>query len=243
MANAKVLLASSAKICLESMRRYLKDLNLWILTAEDGLSALQMAQRHRPHLIFMDVNLAGKSGVECCWQLRSAAYGKKIPIVLISTGHTWDTDACLAAGCSDILNNPLDQGHFLSLTHKLLGSYERRESRIPCRALVNCHSRTGNFYGTMEDISAHGIFIGTDEELKKGEDVRIRFLLPWQSGEPIVIDSTVSWINRGRHRQRTNLPEGFGVVFHDPPPHFIDQIEKYIEHNFLLLNPPGKDDI
>lgn len=220
------------------MQRYLQDLDLWVLTAEDGPALLKMAQRHHPHLIFMDVELTGKSGVECCWQLRSSEYARTVPIVLITTGHTWDTDACLAAGCSDILSKPLDQALFVSLGHKLLGSIERREPRGTCRATVHCRFITGNFYGTLEDISTHGMFIGTALQVKIDEAVQLRFFLPWSEAEPLIIESTVTWINRGTYRQKSYLPEGFGVAFNDPAPHLVDHIESFIEYNFLLLNPP-----
>lgn len=241
MAQAKVLLASSTKFSLELMRRFLKDLDLWVITAADGPTMLQLAQKHRPQLIFMDMDLAGKSGVECCWQLRSTEYARTVPIVLITTGHTWDTEACLAAGCSDILSKPLDQNLFISLAHKLLGSIERRESRLSCRATVHCHVKEGSFYGTIEDIGAHGMFVGSAQALNIGEGVRLRFLLPWPEAEPLVTTSTVAWVNRGKHRQRSFLPEGFGVVFNDPPPHLIEHIENFIEYGFLLLNPATKE--
>ena len=238
MANAKVLLASSTKIGLELMRRCLKDLDLWILTAVDGPSVLQLSEKHHPQLIFMDMDLPGKSGVECCWQLRSSEYARNIPIVLITTGQTWDAVACLAAGCSDILSKPLDQTLFVSLGHKLLGSIELRESRVSCRPIVHCRISAGNFYGTIEDIGPHGMFIGTSEELKIGELVHMRFFLPWPGAEHLCTESTVAWLNQGKDRQRTFLPEGFGVVFSNPPPALVDHIKSFIEHDCLLLNSP-----
>lgn len=241
MAQAKVLLASSTKIGLELMRRFLKDLDLWIISAEDGPTVLQLAQKFRPQLIFMDMDLAGKSGVECCWQLRSTEHARAVPIVLITTGHTWDAEACLAAGCSEILSKPLNQSLFVSLGHKLLGSIERRESRLSCRATVHCHVKEGSFYGSIEDIGAHGMFIGSAQTFNVGERVRLRFVLPWPEAEPLATVSTVAWVNRGRYRQRSFLPEGFGVVFNDPPPHLVEHIECFIEHAFLLLNPAEKE--
>lgn len=238
MANAKVLLASSTKTGLELMRRCLKDLDLWILTAEDGPAVLHLSQKHHPQLIFMDMDLPGKSGVECCWQLRSSEYARNIPIVLITTGQTWDTVACLAAGCSDILSKPLDQTLFVSMGHKLLGSIELRESRISCRPTVHCRITDGNFYGTIEDIGPHGMFVGTAQELKIGDVVSLRFLLPWPGAEQLYSESSVAWLNQGKDRQRTLLPEGFGVVFNDPPSGLVEHIESFIEHSSLLLNSP-----
>lgn len=241
MAKAKVLLASSTKIGLELMRRFLKDLDLWILCAEDGPTVLQLAQKHRPQLIFMDMDLPGKSGVECCWHLRSLDQSKNTPIILITTGQTWDTVTCLASGCTEILSKPLDQTLFITLGNKLLGSIELRESRVSCRATVHCRIASGNFYGTIEDIGPHGMFVGTSQELKIGDTVILRFILPWPEAVHHDTESTVAWINRGKHRQRTFLPEGFGVAFKNPPQHLVDHIERFIEHGFLLTNPPDAD--
>lgn len=237
MAKAKVLLASSTKIGLELMRRFLRDLDLCVITAEDGLSALDMAQKHHPQLIFMDVDLSGKSGVECCWQLRSSEYGRRVPIVLITTGHSWDTEACLAAGCNEVLSKPLVQSLFVSLGHKLLGSIERRKSRLSCRSTVHCQAESGNFYGTIEDIGPHGIFVGTPQVLKNGERIRLRFVLPWPEAVPLISEGTVAWVNSGRNRKRLYLPDGYGIVFSHPPATLVEHIEEYIEHSILLLNP------
>lgn len=238
MAKAKILLASSTKFGLELMRGYLKNLDLLILAAEDGLSVLRLVQKERPQLIIMEMDLPVKSGVECCWQLRHAEGTKAIPLVLISTGHSWDTDVCLAAGCSDILTMPLEQSRFATMCHALLKSIdERRDFRAPCRATVYCHGSQGSFYGTIEDISPHGMFVGSPQPLAIGTMVSLKFFLPWPEAEPFSVEASVSWVNRGRNRKRSFLPDGFGVFFRNPSSQLVDHIERFIEHGFLLLNP------
>lgn len=241
MAKAKVLLASANRSELLLMQEALAEFGLSLSTAEDGPAALQLARQQRPHLIVMEMELPGKSGVECCWQLRSQEATRNVPIVLLTTGHSWDNDACLAAGCSETLGKPLERGSFVSLAHKLLGSIERRESRLSCRTLVHCRSPRGNFYGAIEDISSRGMFVATSEELHVGTEVNLRFCLPWPDAVPLKIDAQVAWINRGQRRKRSLLPDGFGVVFRDPPTEAIVWIESYIEYGELLLNAPRRD--
>ncbi|PLX95281.1 MAG: hypothetical protein C0621_03930 [Desulfuromonas sp.] len=240
MARAKVLLASGEAKERDTLQEILADLDLILLLAEDGPSLLQMVAQQRPQLVIMATDLPGKSGVECCWQLRGRVTTRALPIVLLTDGHSWDADAALAAGCSEILSRPLDTVRCISLAHKLLGSIERRESRVSCRAMVHCRHQSGSFYGSIEDISPRGMFIGSSELLPVEEEVKLRFFLPWQQSAPLSTEARVAWVNRGRQRQRSMLPEGFGVVFYRAPETLIDEIDQFIEHGLLLLNPPDK---
>jgi CheY-like chemotaxis protein len=235
MARAKVLLASGIHSELQQMQRYLNDLDLSILTAEDGATALQLARQQRPQLIVLDMELPGRSGVECCWQLRSQQESAGMPIVLLTTGQSWDAEVCRAAGCSEIVVKPFDRRGFVNLGRRLLGSIERRKSRAICRALVHCKGSVGSFYGTIEDLGSNGMFVATSQAIPLGETLRLRFCLPWPEAVPLSVEASIAWVNQEGRRRRSLLPEGFGVVFIEPSGQMIEQVERYIEFCEILL--------
>ena len=48
----------------QSLRYQLEDLNYQVLTAEDGLQGIQMADRERPQLVLTDLRMPRKDGLE-----------------------------------------------------------------------------------------------------------------------------------------------------------------------------------
>lgn len=241
MARAKVLLASGIRSELQQMQRYLNELDLSIVTAEDGAAALQLACLQRPQLIVMDLELPVRSGVECCWQIRSQEGSAGAPIVLVTTGQSWDAEVCLAAGCSEILVKPFDRRGFVNLGRRLLGNIERRKSRATCRALVHCRGCAGSFYGTIEDLGSNGMFVATSQAIALGESLRLRFCLPWPEAVPLTVEARVAWVNQGGRRKRSLLPDGFGVVFIERSSQLVEHVERYIDICELLLPlPPQK---
>jgi CheY-like chemotaxis protein len=240
MSKPVVLLAAKSKVSRDLMAGHLKNSNLVLREADSGPAALEAARQHRPHLVFMEMELPEKSGVECCWQLRNTPASARTPIVLITRGsRPLDVETCRAAGCDLVLGKPLDRHAFLEAGRSLLASIDRRETRLPCRATVACRGSDGSFYGTIEDVSAHGMFIGTPQPLKVGEMLQLKFLLPWQEAGLIETAARVAWVNSANRRRKTLLPQGVGVVFARLAAAAGEQLASFLEHSRLRLNPPA----
>lgn len=55
-----------------------------VMTADDGAAALEMARRHQPDLILMDVMMPELDGLEVCKTLKSDASTASIPIIFVT---------------------------------------------------------------------------------------------------------------------------------------------------------------
>lgn len=78
-----------------------------VTAAEDAMDSVELARRHEPRLIVMDMLMPGKDGVRACTELREA--GVTAPIVMLtSKALPEDRDRALAAGASEYLLKPLD---------------------------------------------------------------------------------------------------------------------------------------
>ncbi len=239
MSKPVVLLASPSKISRDLMAGHLKNSNLVVREAETGPAALEAVRQYRPHLVIMEMELPEKSGVECCWQIRQTPASAQTPVVLIVPGsRPGDEEACRAAGCSLVLRKPLERNAFLAAGRTLLAIIDRREPRHPCRATVACRGAAGSFHGTIEDVSAHGMFIGTARPLQLGDALELKFLLPWQEARLVETAARVAWINAGNLRRKTPLPQGVGVVFTTLDAAGAEQFASFLEHSRLLHNPP-----
>lgn len=105
------------KLILEA----LKSTNHQILTADDGEQALEMARKHHPQLILLDVILPKKNGFQVCRQLKTSPDTESIKIVLV-TSKTQDSDRFwgLKQGADDYLGKPFTQDELHSTLTKFL---------------------------------------------------------------------------------------------------------------------------
>ena len=60
-----------------------------VLTAADGIVALQLAMMHQPDIIVLDLDLPGKHGLEVARLLSERADTRHIPLIAV-TGHPYD---------------------------------------------------------------------------------------------------------------------------------------------------------
>jgi CheY-like chemotaxis protein len=81
-----------------------------VFEAEDGQEALEMARRHQPSLIVIDLNMPVLDGLETVKNLREReAPGEHVPIVAITAYDVPGMeDAALETGCNRYLRKPLD---------------------------------------------------------------------------------------------------------------------------------------
>lgn len=93
-----------------------------VYEAADGQEALEMARRHRPSLIVMDLNMPVLDGLEAVKNLREIeGPGQEIPIVAITAYDVPGMEAAaLETGCNKYLSKPLDLAE-LDRTLKSLG--------------------------------------------------------------------------------------------------------------------------
>jgi two-component system alkaline phosphatase synthesis response regulator PhoP len=75
-----------------------------VITADDGLQAIQKAKAWRPALILMDMMMPRMSGAEAIRQLRQTQAAKDIPILVLSAFREQALiDEALEAGADDYL--------------------------------------------------------------------------------------------------------------------------------------------
>ena len=117
-----VLLAEDSQDTRIMLRRAFELKGYRVFEAEDGQEAVEMAQRHRPSLIVMDLNMPVLDGLEAVKNLREIeGPGQEIPIVAITAYDVPGMEeAALETGCNKYLSKPLDLSE-LDRTLKSLG--------------------------------------------------------------------------------------------------------------------------
>ena len=96
------------------IRRMLSHSEYHLLEAETGLDGLAIAERERPDLILMDINLPDIDGLETTRRLKNDPFLADIPVIaLTSNVMSRDRQDALNAGCDGYLTKPINRVELL----------------------------------------------------------------------------------------------------------------------------------
>jgi signal transduction histidine kinase len=126
----KILYVEDDPSSMNLVRRLLGAEGYQVVTATDGLAAIEVAERERPNLILMDINVSGLDGYEVTTKIRTIPDLDKIPIVAVTAATLkGDRERALAAGCDGYISKPIDVDRFPEQVRDfLLGMREEIES-------------------------------------------------------------------------------------------------------------------
>jgi signal transduction histidine kinase len=126
----KILYVEDDPSSMNLVRRLLGAEGYQVITASDGLSAVEVAERERPNLILMDINVSGLDGYEVTTKIRTIPDLDRVPIVAVTAATLrGDRERALAAGCDGYISKPIDVDHFPEQVRDfLLGMREEIES-------------------------------------------------------------------------------------------------------------------
>jgi DNA-binding response OmpR family regulator len=92
-----------------------------VLHAGDGEQALEMATRHRPDIILLDIMMPKINGIEVCRRLKGDTSLPFIPIVLVTAkADSNDVVRGLDAGADEYLTKPIDHKVLIARVKALL---------------------------------------------------------------------------------------------------------------------------
>jgi len=92
-----------------------------IVTAENGLKAINQAKRHKPHLIILDVMMPEMDGIEACEKLRAIPeLSQSIITFLTARGEDYSQLAGFEAGADDYITKPVKPKVLVSKVKALL---------------------------------------------------------------------------------------------------------------------------
>ncbi len=101
------------------MKTYLKDTEMDVLYARDGVEAVKLAKRHGPRIIFMDMSMPEMGGVEATRAIRKADIPQPTIIALTANVFASDKAACLSAGMDGFLPKPLKRRDLINCLSQL----------------------------------------------------------------------------------------------------------------------------
>jgi serine/threonine-protein kinase len=92
-----------------------------IMTATDGLAAVEMVKTTRPDLILLDVDMPYMNGLELCASLTGDEFTAEIPLMVLSAHATGQTRSLLKSmGVQDVLRKPVELTVLVDLARRRL---------------------------------------------------------------------------------------------------------------------------
>ncbi|MFW5718507.1 MAG: PAS domain S-box protein, partial [Spirochaetota bacterium] len=91
-----------------------------LITAHDPSVGVDLARRHRPALILLDLNLAGRDGMEVLRRVREEEWGRDTPVVAVTArAASEDVTTGRDAGFAEYLTKPLDVRKLLTVVDEM----------------------------------------------------------------------------------------------------------------------------
>lgn len=127
--GSKILVVDDEAVLQEMIAYNLEQAGYQVLTASDGLSALEVARREQPDLIVLDIMLPGIDGLEACRRLRREPTSATTPIIMLTAkADEIDKVVGLEVGADDYVTKPFGRRELLARVRALL-----RRSDYPAR--------------------------------------------------------------------------------------------------------------
>jgi len=109
------------RLLIEQALEDLVDDGVELYTASDGEEALAVIAAQRPDLVFLDVMMPRRNGLEVCRAVRGELGMADAHIVLLTAkGQAHDREEGLAAGADRYLTKPFDPDELLEIAREAL---------------------------------------------------------------------------------------------------------------------------
>lgn len=121
MSEKTILVADDETHILHVVSLKLRNAGYRVLTAQDGMEALEMAQHERPDLLITDYHMPQLSGIELCQKLKSDPATSGIPaIMLTARGYHLEPHDTEQSGILRMISKPFSPRQLLTTVNEVL---------------------------------------------------------------------------------------------------------------------------
>ncbi len=163
----RILLVDDDRDNIELLSKYLAPEGHTIQTANDSESAMHRVRAWRPHLILLDVNMPGMSGIELLPRIRHATSDEYTPIAFVSGNVGMDDVAKgMEAGADEYLTKPFRPQELLSRVRALLKLKDVHDSLRRANHRIEELTSTDDLTGLM---NMRALYKRGEEEISRAK--------------------------------------------------------------------------
>jgi two-component system, OmpR family, alkaline phosphatase synthesis response regulator PhoP len=127
----KILIADDEPDIIEIIQFNLQTEGYDVITAKNGIEAIEKAKKHNPDLVILDIMMPGKNGLEVCNILRTQPGFKDKLIIFLSALSDDNTEIRgLESGADDYLTKPISPKVLISKVNALFRRVNKNDSTI-----------------------------------------------------------------------------------------------------------------
>jgi CheY-like chemotaxis protein len=122
MMDTLVLLVEDNEVNRYLVRFLLEHGGFTVITANNGMEAIEQARAHKPDLILMDIQMPVMDGYEATQLLKADAALRSVPVVALTDyAMPHERERALAAGCIGQIEKPINTQTFIEQLRQFLG--------------------------------------------------------------------------------------------------------------------------
>ena len=119
--NRCVLVVEDNERNRKLVRTILKHRGLEVVECDDGAPALDLAKKHQPALVLMDIQLPTVDGITALTRLRADPETNSIPVIAVTASVTpGEREKVMAAGFNAYVGKPIDVDAFSALVDRFI---------------------------------------------------------------------------------------------------------------------------
>jgi len=119
--DSKVLIVDDNPQNIELLAAFLESLPCKLITATDGVEAIDKVEREKPDLILLDIMMPRMSGFQVCRKLKSDPRTRDIQILMVTAlNELGDIEQASECGTDDFVSKPVNKFELLTRVKSLL---------------------------------------------------------------------------------------------------------------------------
>jgi CheY-like chemotaxis protein len=121
LAQSTVLIVDDNAQNVELLQAFLEALPVKVVTAADGVEALECVSQHNPDLILLDIMMPRMSGFQVCRKLKADPKTRDIQILMVTAlNELGDIEQASECGTDDFVSKPVNKLELLTRIKSLL---------------------------------------------------------------------------------------------------------------------------